>query len=45
MELLCAMGDATEQMLSVYVNARAVSPDSRVVALHYPAEKIHYIKE
>ena len=44
MELLCGLDGAAGQRLSVYVNARLVSGDSRSIALHYPAEKIHYIK-
>jgi len=45
MELLCAMGESVGQTLSVYVNARLLAGGVASVALHYPPEKVHYIKE
>lgn len=45
MELLCDIGNHAPDRLSVYVNARRVSGDSKSIALHYPVQKIHYIKE
>lgn len=44
MELVCAVEDSA-QSLSVYVNARLIPEGTPQVALHYPPEKIHYIKE
>jgi iron(III) transport system ATP-binding protein len=45
MELLCGVGNDAERLISAYVNPRALAGNTAQVTLHYPAEKIHYIKD